>query len=349
MNSSYCRVACLLCVLLCSWVMGCSSTPPQFDDQQNRFHSPYVQQNLRAVVPSVVGVGASFKYRVELYRYEMVNGKAMSDTNSPTGYRLLRGTAGLSVISRTSDTRGCGLILQSDDRNCLVLTSQHILSLPDTMIDFFRDDYGKLTDRLSYRAIKEYTSYYVIDLTNKFDPASVVVADVRSDLALVRVDPTQALNSEFPFGFTFQRELTWGDPVYVFGFPQSMKQLTTAVVSPAPYAGYFAVDAVSRHGYSGGPVLYVRPNGELELAGIIRSVPASKLRYILPPPDLPMGGSLTVEDLRNSIVAEDDLIEYGSAYVVGMEKIGKFLQESVPQLRRQGISLSRRLLPFIVE
>jgi hypothetical protein len=110
----------------------------------------------------------------------------------------------------------------------------------------------------------------------------------------------------------------------------------TAVVSPAPYPGFFTIDASVRHGFSGGPVLLVRGDGSLALAGIVRSVPGSKLRYLLPPTDLPMGASLTAEDLANTIVAEDDLPEAGMTYVVGISKIKKFLQDNANNIRREG-------------
>jgi hypothetical protein len=217
--------------------------------------------------------------------------------------------------------------------------------MPDTIIEYYKDANGQITDWISSRSVKMYTTYYIVDHTNKMNPASVLVADMRYDLALLQVEKTQVLDIEFPFALAYHRNLSWGDPVYVFGFPQSMRQLTTGVISPAPYEGYFSVDAVSRHGFSGGPVLLVRPNGDLELAGIVRSVPGTKFRYLMPPSDLPMGSSLTGSDVHNVVVAEEDFVDSGSAYVVGIDKIGTFLEQLSPALRSQGIVLSRKLLP----
>ena len=208
--------------------------------------------------------------------------------------------------------------------------------MPDTMFEYYRDISGRPTNRIASRAVKVNATCSVLDQTNTQHAARIVVEDSKSDLALVEVEASLALMSEFPCDLTFEKDLTWGDPVYVFGFPQALRQIMTAVVSPAPYPGFFTIDASVRHGYSGGPVLLVRGDGSLALAGIVRSVPGSKLRYLLPPTDLPMGASLTAEDLANTIVAEDDLPEAGMTYVVGISKIKKFLQDNANNIRREG-------------
>jgi hypothetical protein len=91
-------------------------------------------------------------------------------------------------------------------------------------------------------------------------------------------------------------------------------------------------------------VILVRPEGTLELAGIIRSVPVTKVRYLAPPSDALPGQTLTPPQFSDVAVEELDLIEYGTAYAVGAEKIGQFLRESAPLLAKKGISLSPALL-----
>jgi S1-C subfamily serine protease len=315
---------------------GCGSGSQGLQYRLNQFYSPEVQRNLKEVVPSIVGIGTSFRFRVEFYRYELRDGFPIRDTASPTGYRLLQGEAGSAVVSRVVDARGCGVLLQRNDRKCLVMTGYHILTMPDTMFEYYRDISGRPTDRIASRAVKVNAVCFVLDQTNTQHAARILVEDPKSDLALVEADASLALISEFPCDLTFEKDLTWGDPVYVFGFPQALRQIMTAVVSPAPYPGFFTIDASVRHGFSGGPVLLVRGDGSLALAGIVRSVPGSKLRYLLPPTDLPMGASLTAEDLANTIVAEDDLPEAGMTYVVGISKIKKFLQDNANNIRREG-------------
>ena len=315
---------------------GCASGSQGLQDRLNQFYAPEVQRNLKEVVPSIVGIGTSFRYRVEFYRYELRDGFPIRDTTSPTGYRLLRGEAGSAVVSRVVDARGCGVLLQRNERKCLVMTGYHILTMPDTMFEYYRDISGRPTDRIASRAIKINAVCSVLDQTNTQHAARILVEDPKSDLALVEVEASLALISEFPCDLTFEKDLTWGDPVYVFGFPQALRQIMTAVVSPAPYPGFFTIDASARHGYSGGPVLLVRGDGSLALAGIVRSVPGNKLRYLVPPADLPMGASMTAEDLANTIVAEEDLLEAGMTYVVGISRIKKFLLNNTNKLRYEG-------------
>lgn len=320
---------------------GCSGARTG-ETQSGYFRTSEVQARLREIVPSVVGVGGSFRYRVTTFRYAMLDDRPVHDPLSPTGYKLLAGEEGMVTIERTHDTQGCGLIIHKSDRMCAVLTSHHILLAPDTSVGYYRDARGRITDLLSFRAIKLESRYYVIDSHNNFVAARIIRADKWSDLGLLRSDVTLDLGREFPYSLAQDLEPTWGDFAYVFGYPHSSKQVTTAVVSPSVYPGSFAVDAVARYGFSGGPVIVVRSDGSLDLGGVIRSVPATKKRYVAPPPELPAGSGLIPEDLAKSSVEEEDVIEYGSAFAVGAQRIAKFLQESAPELANAGIVLSSR-------
>jgi S1-C subfamily serine protease len=324
---------------LCTFLLaGCSSGSQGLGERLNQFYSPAVQRNLREFVPSVVGIKAAFRYRVEFYRYELRDGLPIPDSGSPTGYQLLRGEHGRTVVSRLLDASGCGVLLQRNERGCLVLTCRHVLTMADTLIEYCRDYSGHPSDRISSRAVKVFATRSVQDQTGKEHAARILAQDPNSDLALVEMDAGTAMGPESPCDLTSEKDLTWGDPVYVFGFSRELRQIMTAVVSPAPYPGIFIIDASARHGFSGGPVLLVRGDGTLALAGVVRSVPGTKLRYLAPSNDLPAGSSLISEDLTNMIVAEEDLLEAGMTYVVGMSKVKKFLQDNTDKIRREGFN-----------
>ena len=121
-----------------------------------------------------------------------------------------------------------------------------------------------------------------------------------------------------------------------------MKQLSTGVVSRVPFPGAFILDTVARFGFSGGPVFIVRPEGGLELAGVVRGVPANKLRYVAPPKDLPSAQVLNDQDLKGLASQEIDMIDYGTAYAVGIDFIKQFLHEADDVLKRRGIALDSR-------
>jgi len=307
--------------------------------------SPRTQDNIRALTSSVVGISVVVDYRLEFFQYEMANGKFIPDAGSATGYRLARHVNAVKTAKKTQKISGGGLILYQNPSATLILTCEHVINSPDTTQTFFRDPEGRDTKILSSRAIKRLATYHVINQANQLLPAEILSFDTRMDLGLVLVKTVPALGAPYSAPVAYESEMRWSDLAFAFGYPREIKQLTMGIVSPSPYPGTFSMDVVARYGFSGGPVFVVRPGGDLQLAGIVRGVPVHKLRYLAPPTDLPAGQNLVVEDLPLSTAEEYDLIEYGTVYVVGAEKIGKFLKDSQPQLQRKGIFLPAALLP----
>ncbi|MDZ7344059.1 MAG: serine protease [candidate division KSB1 bacterium] len=307
--------------------------------------SSQLQEKIRRVVSSVVGVAAVFDYRIEFFNHELVNGKYVTDAASPTGYRLVKDETAITVTPKIQKVNGGGLMIHRDDKHALILTSHHILMLPDTLLTFERDAAGNITNVLFSRAIKKRATYHVLGQLNQLEPAEVLYTDARADLALITTTALASIGMPFPYTAAYKTEVKWGDLAYVFGYPREIKQLTLGVISPAPYPGSFALNVVGRFGFSGGPVFLIQPDGELALAGIIRGVPVSKLQYIAPPPKLLPGEHLVPEDITRLRVEEMEMIEYGIVYAIGAERIGRFLKDSLRVLERKGIFLPAYWLP----
>ncbi len=335
----------LIAISFLALACGRTSHEARVDFSGHSLISPVSQENVRAVVPSVVGISAVVDYRLEFFHYEMRNGQFVPEPGSPTGYRLAAGPNAIKTAKKIQKTTGGGLIISQDSRQTLILTCEHVINSPDTVRTFFRNAEGRDTQVLSSRAVKRRETCHVINQINQMEPAEALYVDPRADLGLLLVKTSTNLGAPFPFAVAYQTEVKWGDLAFVFGYPREIKQLSMGLVSPSPYPGTFSMDVVARYGFSGGPVLVVRPSGDLELAGIIRGVPVSKLRYVAPPPELVPGQNLEVEDLKLSMVEEYDLIEYGTVYAVGTEKIGRFLKECQPTLEKKGIYLPSPLLP----
>jgi hypothetical protein len=335
----------LIAIFFLALACGRASRDARVDLTGHGLISPASQENVRAIVNSVVGISAVVDYRLEFFHHEMRNGQFVPEPNSPTGYRLAAGPNAIKTAKKIQKTSGGGLIISQDSRQTLILTCEHVINSPDTVRTFFRDAEGRETKVLASRAVKRRETYQVINQVNQLEPAEVLYVDPRVDLGLLLVQTSTNVGVPFSFALAYQTELKWGDLAFVFGYPREIKQLSLGLVSPSPYPGTFSMDVVARYGFSGGPVLLVRPGGELELAGIIRGVPVSKLRYLAPPPELAPGQNLETDDLKLSMVDEYDLIEYGTVYAVGAERIGRFLKESQSQLQKKGIYLSKRFFP----
>ena len=338
------RVLVAVAVCLVSSI-GCSSTTSRSDGTPLKLLTLKTQESLRRVAASVVGVGAIYDYSVEVFNYEIVGKAFMRDKTSPTGYRLVHGLRAITISDTSIDVHGSGLIVYHDERRAVILSSHHLLSASDTINTFYRDSIGKSTDVLYSRATKTKSTYYVNDQNERMKAAEVLRTDARSDLGLVLTETSLPIGSAFPYSVAYEKELDWGDVVFVFGFPRQVKQLTLGIVSPSPYPGNFVIDAVTRFGYSGGPILVVQPDGSLQLAGIMRAMAADEVRFVAPPPDALSGSYLEKEDMAQLRTDHIHLIEYGTVYGIDAERIGGFLSESKNVLAKKGIALTEKMLP----
>lgn len=303
-----------------------------------------VQKSLSAVVPSIVGVGAIFNYRVETYNHEMPQGKFQPDSTSPTGYRLQAGNA-VSRSEQIERVNGAGLVLHRDDNHTVILTCAHVVVHGDTIRTYYHDSFGRRTDILHSRAVLHRQEFYVLNQSNHLISAELITADESVDLALLRVSSNFVVGFPFPFEVAYDEPLVWGDYCYLFGYPKETKQLTSGLVSMLPHEGFFMIDAVARSGFSGGPVFVVRPARGLQLTGVIRGVSSEKLYYVAPPENALLGQTLTPGELQELSAQETNLINYGAAYAVGPQLIGRFLKAAVPALERSGIQLADKYLP----
>jgi S1-C subfamily serine protease len=324
---------------------GRASHDTHFDLSSHGLISPTSQENVRAIVTSVVGISVVVDYRLEFFQYEMSDGQFVPELGSPTGYRLARGANAIKTAKKIQKITGGGVIIYQDHQQTLILTCEHVINSPDTVRTFFRDAEGRETKALSSRAVRRRMTFQVINQINQMEPAEALYFDTRADLGLVSVKTSPSIGELFPYSIAYQNDVKWGDMAFVFGYPREIKQLTMGFISPAPYPGSFSLDVVARFGFSGGPVLVMRPGGALELAGIIRGVPVNKLRYVAPPPERVPGQNLEAEDLKLITTEEYDLIEYGTVYAVGAEKIGRFLKDSQMKLQQRGIYLPASFLP----
>jgi S1-C subfamily serine protease len=335
----------LLLFVTLGYTQGCSGTGSQTAETGAALLTSQVQEKIREAASSVVGVNAERSYSTQVFTYDLVNGEPARDASSPTGYRLARGQAGVTLIDTTQEIHGGGLIIYRDEHHALILTCAHLLLAPDTILTYFRDRGGNPTGLLASRSVKKNISYYIMIESGRLLAAEVLQTDDRTDLGLLAVESRAPIGLPFCCALAYQSEIRWGDFAYVFGFPHGMKQLTAGFISPAPYPGRFVLDVAAHFGFSGGPVIVVRPGGTIELAGIILSMPVTKLRYIMPPPNLHPGQTITITDLAQSTAEELNIIEYGTGYGIGAKTVGRFLLDNASLLQRKGFALSSQYLP----
>lgn len=318
-------------LLASSIVLNCKRTAQRSSSESNILLSADVKQLLRIAEHSVVGVGASYSYRVEVLE--------------PDSLTASRNERPLAAFDTTIEAYGTGLTLYHENGQAVILTSQHLLHAPDTIITYMRTAEGKETTIPETRAIKVGATHFIDADGAPLRRAEVLCTDERSDLGMVLAAMPLPSGLAFPFTIAYDRDLRWGDVVFLFGYPRQTKQVTFGLVSPSRYPGNFVIDAVTRFGYSGGPILLPEEDGSLQLVGIVRAMAAEEIQFVVPPLGVTPGRRLLPDDLTRLRVQRMYMIDYGITYGIGVERVGTFLIQCRDQLHRRGIELSSKVFP----
>lgn len=249
-----------------------------------------------------------------------------------------------SKTTSSKSASGTGTIVGLNAQKILFLTNAHIVSFTDTLISYYSNERGQLTNIIESISIKQSQSVYValVGLSS----LEIVMLDKAKDIAFVG----GSIKNTYPRDFSLfnykagdSRELEWGDFVYVFGYPMHFKMITQGLVSlPEDDENYFITDISVNRGSSGGPVLAIRdgvPN--FELVGIVSSMPAEKLSILSPKPlmnnnryrlDAKYDGDLYINELENT--------KYGIAKVISIQAIKKSIEENKTMLINCGYEIN---------
>lgn len=226
---------------------------------------------------------------------------------------------------------GTAVTIYFSDGRVALLTCAHIVSYPDTIISYTRDETGKSTNYLESILIKEKQAVYAAGFPEGSE-LEILAIDRKNDLAVIGRHYSQLINKIFPvFSYPLgkAKDLDWGSFVYSFGYPMNNQMVTKAIVSSPNKdgEGTFLIDAVINKGFSGGIVLAIRdgvPN--FELVGIIQWVPGEEENVLVPEklesdetynPIVPYNGEEYVKRILS--------IRYGIASVISIETVKDFI------------------------
>ncbi len=329
---------------VCAVSFGCAANQPATIPRGISLLSDEIKRELQGVERTIASVTTTIKYEIQTYQYELANGQFVPDPRSPLKYKLAtnNGTTGVIIESDDRTLSGGGLIINYDPENSryTILTSNHLVSPEDTTEVYFLDEDGQNTDVLFARYIVKDVAISVRGNSNWRAEAGLVTADAVDDLAILEAQTTSSLGLEYYNEMGYDLDLSWGDWVFLFGFPKGIKQITGGWVSESPYPGTLTVDAVVRFGFSGGPVFAIaKDRGKLAFAGVIKSVPRTNFDYIAPDGTLPMGFQLSSEKLKNLVVKREIMVDYGSAYFVNPKTLKQFFNEQRDRIERASIRL----------
>lgn len=305
--------------------------------------SSEIRREIKNVSSTVVGITCDIKYEIQKFNYELVNGEFVRDPDSPLKYKLAahNGVAGMVIETDERSLSGGGLIINTDPANSryTILTSNHLVAPEDTTEVYYLDTEGQNTDALFARYIVKKIDLWVRGETNWRAEAKLLISYTADDLAIIESQTSYLLGREYSNPMSYNLNLSWGDWVFLFGYPKEIKQLTGGWVSESPYPNTLTVDAVVRFGFSGGPVFALTDNAKLLFVGVIKSVPRTTLDLIAPATSLPSGYRLESENVKDLVVKREIIVEYGTAYFVNPKALLRFFTANRYVLETVGTNL----------
>ncbi len=330
------------CVLvLFAGCAGNKSAPEKSADLT--LFSSEIRKEIKNVSSTVVGITCDIRYEIQKFNYEQVNGEFVPDPDGPLKYKLAshNGVDGMVIEADEKSLSGGGLIINTDPANSryTILTSNHLVAPEDTTEVYYLDSEGQNTDALFARYIVKSVDIWVRGETNWRAEAKLLISYASDDLAIIESQTSYLLGREYPNPMSYNLNLSWGDWVFLFGFPKGIKQLTGGWVSESPYPNTLTVDAVVRFGFSGGSVFALTNDAKLLFVGVIKSVPRTTLDLIAPATNLPSGYRLGSDDINDLIVKREIVVEYGTAYFVNPKALLRFFNANRNVLETVGTNL----------
>lgn len=296
---------------------------------------------LEDVAASVVRVFVSRSYDTYLF----VENGAPTEAQLRTPGSDIRGLA-VDTISSQEGTASTGVVIASLPRVLTILTTDHGVSFPDTIVSYFGDEAGtsgqQAIERISIKRRQENTvtgAYYV-------DPFEILARDPAQDLALIGVSFMEEVNpgARPPTRLVAGNpgRLSFGSLVYVIGFPAGFQMVTRGIVSDRGRGSNdsFLLDGLWNEGMSGAPILAVRGEGDaLEWVGIARAAAARTEERLVAEenaeltqdPLEPYEGPLFLQSVQE--------IRYGVTFSISMTEIRRFFAEHRSRLSALGYPL----------
>lgn len=257
----------------------------------------------------------------------------------------------IETMPYTNSKAGSATIVASTPNQTALITNEHVIDFPDTVISHFKDpSYSGRRSGVRYIeqiAIKSSQINLIYDLP-ELGPFDILSRDKINDIALIGVHhPDNKITDRAPVlrvRAGDPTKLVWGSFAYILGYPKGYKMVTRAIVSDPnrDRRASFFLDGLFNEGISGGIILAVRGDtGELEWIGMAKGGAASRELILIPP-------ETEIEDIDflrpyegNVYVSPVQRIEYGITLSVSMKSIRNFFREHEDELRMKGYSFPR--------
>ena len=269
--------------------------------------------------------------------YEFQPGAIVEKSKLTKGNVIIKASS-----SNMSSESVSGTVTVVYNKNLLIgmLTCNHIVDFPDTIIDWYRSK----AQGVRTLSVKVKQKNFVSGLPDGED-TKVIAKDPTNDIAFLKkkIDMTGMNIKVFDYPLGKSADLQWGSKVYILGFPLGNQMVTSALVSKpkSSKSPRFLMDAVFNKGISGSPVVAIRdgvPN--FELVGMASSTSAKSIYYLKPE---------NVENYMQSnepfvgdvVLSHERMINYGVTYAVTVDEIRRFIRGNRTALEHAGFDMNQ--------
>jgi S1-C subfamily serine protease len=246
-----------------------------------------------------------------------------------------------SQTSAEESTSGTAIILDQNNRNSLLVTCQHTVFFPDTMITYYRGpDIPDETYIESISIKKNQTN--LVYTSSELQPFNVLATNRRFDLALLNVEFEQVGNlGLYPLSVKTGNSdfLQLGSLIYVLGFPKSYPMVTRGLASSSESWNdrFFVTDASFNPGISGGLILASNNNFKsFQWVGVASSSTATREQVLVPRPENDNFTRITRPYTDSVFVQQKTRINYGITQAIPINQVKEFLKNQRPLLERKG-------------
>jgi hypothetical protein len=331
----------ILSVLLYSCAPTLEKVYPTLNDGKYDSEFPYKSSSteLERICESVQRINCTAFYKIyrikenEEITYETLSDDMLMKKSESEEY-------GNNSLSGTAFT------VYSQNGAIALITCAHIISFPDTTIDYRANPDGTSSPYIETISIKDKEHIYVAGFPEGSE-VELLAQDDQNDIALLGRKYRPQIGFRplvFPYPAGDAKELEWGTFVYLFGYPINYQMVTKAIVSSPnrDSQGSFLVDAVVNPGFSGGLVLAIRDGiPHFELVGMVQWVPEDEETFLAPEklkagktynPLVPYKGDIFPKNHKS--------IKYGITKVIPVEAIKEFLHKNRVRLKSEGYEIT---------
>lgn len=246
-----------------------------------------------------------------------------------------------SQTSAEESTSGTAIILDQSNRNSLLVTCQHTVFFPDTIITYYRGpDIPEETYIESISIKKNQTN--LVYTSSELQPFNVIASNKRFDLALLNVEFEQTGNlGLYPLSVKVGNSdfLQLGSLIYVLGFPKSYPMVTRGLASSSESWNdrFFVTDATFNPGISGGLILASNDSfNSFQWVGVASSSTATREEVLVPRPENDNYNRITRPYSDSVFVQQKTRINYGITQAIPINQVKEFLNDERSLLERKG-------------